>query len=95
MPFKIRLTDSITLKKFVILKPEVEVEFIGTVSDDVALQNTQDLLDKTVKFQLTIIVNRMSKKDMQETLRDASIDPRFRELVEARIQSQYKNLYYK
>ena len=82
---KIRLTDSVTIKQYSILKPEVEHEFPTTVPTLEALTATQALLDETVDFQLNVIVDRMTPKDIHKTLQDASIDKRFRTKLETAI----------
>lgn len=75
--YKIRLSDSVQLKMYMILKPEVEIEFDDAMSTQAASEVTQDTLDKVVDAQLTVIANRMTEKQKAEVRRDASADPRF------------------
>lgn len=81
MPYKVKLTDSITLKKFVILKPEVELEFSDKVHIDDAYTEAQQMLDYMVNRQLSTIVDRMDLNDKRSVIADASADPRFVKLI--------------
>lgn len=75
--YKIRLSDSVQLKMYMILKPEVEDDFDDETNQEDAMKAVQQRLDFVVDAQLTVIANRMTEKQKAEVRRDASADPRF------------------
>jgi hypothetical protein len=75
--YKIRMTDSVTIKNFSILKPEVEMEFDDNRLLVGAVQAVQEDLAYVVDCQLRTIAARMTPADKTAVLRDASVDPRF------------------
>ena len=83
MMYKIRLTDTVTIQKFQILKPEVEKEFLDETAKDGALWQTSELLDDAIQHQLKQIAARMTEKQKRDTLTDVSVDDRFKKVIKS------------
>lgn len=83
MMYKIRLTDTVTIQKFQILKPEVEKEFLDETAKDDALWQTSELLDEAIQHQLKQIAARMTEKQKRDTLTDVSVDDRFKKVIKS------------
>ena len=81
--YKIRLTDTVTIQKFQILKPEVEKEFLDETAKDDALWQTSELLDEAIQHQLKQIAARMTEKQKRDTLTDVSVDDRFKKVIKS------------
>jgi len=79
--YKIRLTDSVTIQKFSILKPEVEMEFQDSVPKTDASERVYKALDIVVEGQLLQLARRMSKQQKQAALADVSVDDRFKQII--------------
>ena len=90
--YKIRLTDTVTIQKFHILKPEVEKEFLDETAKDNAFWQTSELLDDAIQQQLKQIAARMTEKQKRDTLTDVSVDDRFKKVIKSTLKI---NIYLK
>ena len=79
--YTIKLSDSVQVDTYAILKPEFSCEFDPKTPTNKAYEYCQEQLDLLVDRQLDTIVRRMSYSQKRATLKKASIDPRFEEKI--------------
>lgn len=79
--YKIRLTDSIEIDKFKILKPEVELEFDDSIDLEVATEQAQNYLQYVCTEQMTEIAKRVPNKEATRLTQSVNVDLRFRKLL--------------
>ncbi len=82
--YKIRLTDAIQIDTYLILKPEVELEFDEySTTTEIAADTTLQALEEVVRTQLDQLAQRVVKSPdkVKSILANVSVDPRFKQLI--------------
>lgn len=81
--YKIRLTDAVQIDTYLILKPEVEMEFDDELAVEHASNIVLDRLDFVVNHQLDQLARRVVKSPdkIKSILTNAAVDTRFKRLI--------------
>lgn len=81
--YKIRLTDAVQIDTYLILKPEVEMEFDDNTTVEVAMADTMDTLEYVVNTQLEKLAERVAVNEKKAIAiwQNVAVDDRFRTLV--------------
>ena len=81
--YKIRLTDAVQIDTYLILKPEIEVEFDDSVIKKLAAHTTLQDLEEIVDTQLDELAQRVVKSPdkVKSILANVAVDTRFKQLI--------------